>query len=133
MAIAGCGSESSSDESGGSADDGDGGNEDTSSGDGDSGDGGGGGGSLEIVEDEFYEEDMGAGVRGVVQNNGDEEIAYVEVKAEFLDSEGTRIGDGLANTSDLGAGQKWEFDAAYLDTDSSEVEDYQIEVTESGF
>lgn len=134
MALAGCGSDSASDTSGGSADDGDGGSEDTSTGtsSGDGGGDGGGSGSLEILEDEFYEESIGAGVKGTVKNNSGSEIGYVGVQAEFLDSEGTRVGEGMDNTTDLASGQEWQFDCMAT-TEASEIDDYKIEVSDSPF
>lgn len=137
MSIAGCGTESSSDTSGGDAND-DGGNDngDDSSGNSttDGGDSGGdGGGGLEILEDEYYEEDISAGVRGTVVNNSDSEVSYVGVQAEFLDSEGTRVGEGLDNTTDLAGGQEWDFDTVALDADAEEIDSYNIEVSDSSF
>lgn len=135
MGLAGCGSDSEpSDTSGGSADGGNNSNKDTSGGTADGGDsdGGDGGNSLEIVEDEFYEEDFSAGVKGTVKNNSDSEIGYVGVQAEFLDSEGTRVGEGMDNTTDLAAGQEWAFDCMAT-TEASKIDDYKIEVSDSPF
>lgn len=129
--IAGCGSDTASDTSSGTAGGSGGGGGDTSGGS--ATDGGGSGGKLKILSDEFYEEDMGAGVRGTVQNASDSEIGYVGVRVEFLNSEGTRISKNFTNTSDLGGGQKWKFDVMFLGDDASNVDDYKVEVSNSAF
>lgn len=132
MALAGCGADDEADdESSGDTGDGGNGGDDNSSGTTDGG--GGGGGDLEILEDEYYEEDFSAGVRGTVVNNSDSEISYVGVQAEFLDAEGTRVGEGLDNTTDLAGGQEWSFDTAALDADAEEIDSYNIEVSDSPF
>lgn len=133
MALAGCGSESPDDTSSGNA------NKDNNNNNG----GGGkpssgspsdsGGNKLEILNDEFYEDEMGAGVKGTVKNNTDSEISYVGVQAEFLNEEGTRVGEGLDNTTDLAADQKWQFNAMFMGTDTETIDDYRIEVSDSPF
>ena len=50
----------------------------------------------------------------------------------FLDADGTQIGEGLDNVSDLAAGREWQFECAYLDSDADQIEEYEIEVT-TGF
>lgn len=136
MSLAGCGADDEADDeaSGDTGNDG-GDNGDDSSGNSttDGGDSGGdGGGGLEILEDEFYEDDISAGVEGTVKNNSDSEISYVGVQAEFLDAEGTRVGEGLDNTTDLGAGQEWAFDVMST-AEPSEIDSYNIEVSDSPF
>lgn len=129
MSLAGCGADDEADdEASGDTSGGDGGDGDEASGDGENG-----GGGLEILEDEYYEEDFSAGVRGTVKNNSDEEIGYVGVQAEFVDSEGTRVGEGLDNTTDLAGGQEWDFDTVALDADAEEIDSYNIEVSDSPF
>lgn len=129
--LSGCLSEES-DESSGDANGGNGGgngNGSTNTGTTDGGDSGG----LAILEDEFYEEEYSGGVRGIVQNNTGAELSYVGVQAEFLDSEGTRIGEGLDNTTDLSSEQKWQFDAMFLGDNPEEIDSYNIEVSDSPF
>ena len=103
-----------------------------------SGNGGGNGGSggdqpdVEILNHDFYSEEYQSGVRGTAQNNTDRELSYVEASAVFLDAEGTQIGDGLDNVSDLAAGRKWEFDCMYLGSDPERIDSYEVEVS-NGF
>jgi hypothetical protein len=132
-AIAGCGSSDPSDRQEGSADDG--------SGEGSADDGSGEGSAdeseseqqIELLDHEFYEEEFSSGVSGTVENVSGEVLSYVEVQVYFLDSEGTQIGEGLDNTSDLAEGRRWEFDAAYLDSDPERIDTYEIETDVSNF
>lgn len=78
---------------------------------------------LEIVSSERYTEEYSEGVRGVARNVSEEVLAYAEVSAVFLDSDGAQVGDGIDNTSDLQPGRKWRFDCSYLgDADFSGYE-----------
>jgi len=159
-AIAGCGSSDPSDRQEGSADDGSGegsaddgsgegsaddgsgeGSADDGSGEGSADDGSGEGSAdeseseqqIELLDHEFYEEEFSSGVSGTVENVSGEVLSYVEVQVYFLDSEGTQIGEGLDNTSDLAEGRRWEFDAAYLDSDPERIDTYEIETDVSNF
>ena len=138
LALAGCSEDDGGDSSGGDADgnsgdsdsgnSGDGGNNN----DGNSGNGGNDQPDVEILNHEFYEEEFQSGVRGTAKNNTDSELSYVEASAVFLDADGTQIGEGLDNVSDLAAGREWQFECAYLDSDADQIEEYEIEVT-TGF
>lgn len=141
LALAGC-TEDGGDSGGGDANDNSGdssnGNSDNSGGDsngGDSNSGDSGGNDqpdVEILSHEFYSEEFSSGVRGTAVNNTDSEIGYVEATATFLDSEGTQIGEGLDNVSDLAGGREWEFDCMFTGDDASRIEEYEVEVT-TGF
>jgi|GEM_PF-3455893 len=128
LLLAGCTSDDETGREDGNANGGDG------SGDG-SGSGGGndGGSSVEILDHEWYEEQYSSGVKGTVENVSDEELSYVEVSAYFLDSEGTQIGDGLDNFTDLAPGRKAEFDCVFLGDDPSRVEEYEVEASVTNF
>ena len=145
LALAGCSESDSGDSGGGDANDNSGdsgnGNSDNSGGDSNSGNsndgnsGDGGGNDLpdvEILNHEFYEEEFSSGVRGTAVNNTGSELSYVEATATFLDSEGTQIGEGLDNVSDLAGGREWEFDCMFTGDDASRIEEYEIEVS-TGF
>jgi hypothetical protein len=128
VALAGCSEEGDADE--GNANGGDPGNGDTGGGNSGGGDTGGDDQpDVEIQSHEFYEEQFSAGVRGTAQNTTDRELSYVEAEAVFLDSEGTQIGEGLDNVSDLAAGRTWEFDCMFLGEDASRIASYEIEVS----
>ncbi|MFD1646868.1 FxLYD domain-containing protein [Haloarchaeobius litoreus] len=131
LALAGCTEEEPQDTAGG-----DGGGNGGDSGDSDGGETGDNGGDgnndrpdVEILEHEFYEEEVGAGVRGVARNNTDSELTYVQAEAIFLDGDGTQIGEGLDNVTDLAAGREWEFDCMYLDSDSDRIAEYELDVS----
>jgi len=139
--LAGCSSDETEREDGDAGNGGDsgGGGDSTTA---DSGGSGGGdanqttqssGNSVEILNHEWYEEDFSAGVRGTIENTTDEELSYVEISVYFLDSDGTQIGEGLDNFSDLAGGRTAEFDAMYVDDDPSRVEEYEIEAEVTDF
>lgn len=88
---------------------------------------------LELLEHEWYEEEFSAGVEGTVVNNSDSEVSYVGVQVKFVNDEGTRIGESLDNTTELGGGTKWAFDAMFTGTEPEKVSDYNIEVSDSSF
>jgi hypothetical protein len=137
LALAGC-SEDDGDSGGGDADgnsgdsdsgnSGDGGNNN----DGNSGNGGNDQPDVEILNHEFYEEEFQSGVQGTAKNNTDSELSYVEATATFLDADGTQIGEGLDNVSDLAGGREWEFDCLFTGDDASRIEEYEVEVS-TGF
>ncbi|MUV90388.1 hypothetical protein GJ629_11150 [Halapricum sp. CBA1109] len=85
---------------------------------------------MEILDHSFYQEEFTSGVRGTAVNNTDGELSYVEANATFLDADGTQIGEGLDNVTDLAAGREWEFDCMFLGDDPSRIAEYEIEVSE---
>ena len=129
--IAGCGSSDTGDREEGSTDDGS--TEDDGSGEGSADDGSESEQQIEVLNHEFYEDDFSSGVRGTIENVSGEVLSYVEVQVYFLDSEGTQIGEGLDNTSDLAEGRSWEFEAAYLDSDPERIDTYEIETDVTSF
>jgi hypothetical protein len=48
---------------------------------------------------------------GVVHNTKSKDYSYVQVMIPLLKSDGTKVGDAMANVSGLGGNQKWEFKA----------------------
>lgn len=81
----------------------------------------------EIVEHSAYEDEFESGVEGVVQNNTDEAIEYLEIEAKFFDEEGTRVGDNFTNVEDLGANKKWQFELMFLGDDG--FAEYELTLT----
>ena len=147
--LAGCsgdGDSGAGDADGGGSGDADGGGsgdaDSGGSGDADSGGSGDGSGSgsdgsgsqskVEITAHEFYSEEFSQGVKGTLRNNTDTELGYVEVEAVFLDAEGTQIGDGIDNVTDLAAGRAWEFDCMFLGDNPERIDRYEIEAS-TGF
>lgn len=125
LALAGCGENNSGDTGGGDANNN---NQDSGDAPGESDNQP----DIELLEHTFYEETYSAGVRGTAVNNTDNELSYVEAKAVFLDEDGTQIGDGLDNVTDLAPGREWEFDCVYLGEDPGRIAEYEISVS-SGF
>jgi hypothetical protein len=83
----------------------------------------------------FYSEEFASGVRGEVTNASDSTISDTEIQVRFYDSDDTRLGEGLDNTTDLGGGETYAFDVPSLLT-SDEVDtiaSYTITVTNSAF
>ncbi len=141
LAVAGCGSQES-DRQEGSADDGGGSESESGSADDSSSetesssadDGSEQEQLVELLDHSFYNEgQFDIGVSGTLENVSGEELSYVEVDVFFLDSEGTQIGEGLDNTSDLAAGRAWEFDATYLGEEGDRIETYEIETEVTNF
>lgn len=129
LGLAGCSEDDTGDADGGDA------NDDEDETDDENGDAGSGGGDtgqpdIEILDHSFYQEEFTSGVRGTAVNNTDSELSYVEANARFLDANGTQIGEGLDNVSDLAAGREWEFDCMFLGDDPSRIEEYEVEVSE---
>jgi hypothetical protein len=48
---------------------------------------------------------------GVIHNTKSKDYSYVQVMIPLLKSDGTKVGDAMANVSGLGGNQKWEFKA----------------------
>lgn len=89
---------------------------------------------IEVLEHEFYDDgSYETGVKGTLENVSGQELSYVEVKAFFLDGDGTQIGEGLDNTTDLAADRKWKFDCVYLDDNGSEIEEYELKTDVSNY
>ncbi|MEG0070492.1 MAG: FxLYD domain-containing protein, partial [Raoultibacter sp.] len=51
------------------------------------------------------------GVSGVFTNVTDKGIGYVQISYSLLDAEGAQVGTVFANTSNLGAGAVWKYEA----------------------
>lgn len=90
-------------------------------------------GDVKILNHEMYTGEYKYGVKGKLKNQTDRELLYVEVTATFFDSEGTRIGEGLDNMSDLGPGTTATFDAMAMQGEAGNVEKYEVEVTSTDF
>lgn len=86
---------------------------------------------VKLLSDELVEEDMSTKVVGEVKNTSGNKQSYVGVEVKFKNSEGTRVGEGLDNTTELPAGQTWAFEAMYLGEES--VESYTIKASTSSF
>lgn len=85
---------------------------------------------LEIVEHELVEEEFSVEVQGIVRNNGSDVESYVQVDVIFYDSDGTRIDNGMSNTSDLTPDEEWAFSVLTTE-DADDIAEYDISVTDS--
>lgn len=69
---------------------------------------------------------------GILKNTTGKDKSYVQVQIPMLDKDGNKLGDALANTTNLKDGQTWKFRAMYLDT-NNEVKTYNpYEMTITG-
>ena len=66
------------------------------------------------------------GFRGAATNTSDEALTYCVITLELLDPSGAKIGDAMATTTHLDAGQTWRFDAHNANTISSPVERVRV-------
>jgi len=124
--LAGCGTEDPEFESGngGSGENGGGGdNSSTSEPDGD----------IKILEHQLVRENEGTNsetvsVEGSAENTSDEQLSYAEVRARFLDEDGTLLESSLDNVNDLGPGMKWQFEIIFpgFGEDATAVSEYEI-------
>jgi hypothetical protein len=60
-------------------------------------------------------------------------LSYAEVRARFLDEDGTLLESSLDNVNDLGSGMKWQFEIRFPGSgeDASAVSEYEIAVGNS--
>ena len=66
------------------------------------------------------------GFRGAATNTSDEALSYCIITLELLDPSGAKIGDAMATTTHLDAGQTWRFDAHNANTISSPVDQVRV-------
>lgn len=88
------------------------------------------GGGLEITEHELTTDDFSSYIEGVVVNNTGSEQSYVELEAEVYNSDGQKIGTPFTNTQNLADGGEWAFELM-LTSDSEEIDEYELSVTDS--
>lgn len=93
--------------------------------------GGGDGGGLEILSSRGETTEYGSVmVVGRARNDGDDALGYAQIEAYFYDASEARVGSGVTNINNLGAGRVWNFECLCLDCpDPSRVAAYSLEVT----
>lgn len=64
-------------------------------------------------------------IEGEVINASDRDYSYVQLGFGLYDSTGAKVGDAVANTSGLAAGQRWRFEA--VGTNSNSPDTFQLE------
>lgn len=72
-------------------------------------------------------------VWGVVRNEGDRELSYVEIRAVFLDEDGEELNRVIENVEDVTSGAEWGFEIEFQEygEPAAEVADYELEVLTS--
>lgn len=81
---------------------------------------------VEIVEHEMQRDDLGnATVDVLVENSGDESINYLEAQAVLFNAADERVGDGLANTTNVPPGEQVRFDVLTT-ADYDAVDHYEV-------
>ncbi len=93
---------------------------------------------VRIVESELVREEEGTdeetvAVEGVAQIIGDEEIRYVEVRAEFYDAEDELLDSTNERIEDVTERRRWEFRIEYPNYGeaAAEVRGYSVDVATS--
>ncbi|WP_331236196.1 FxLYD domain-containing protein [Natronorarus salvus] len=93
---------------------------------------------VRIVESELVREGQGTdeetvAVEGVAQIIGDEEIRYVEVRAEFYDAEDDLLDTTVERIEDVTERRRWEFRIEYphYGDEAAEVRGYSVDVATS--
>lgn len=66
------------------------------------------------------------GFRGAATNTSDEVLTYCIITLELLDPSGAKIGDAMATTTHLDAGQTWRFDASCANSIASPIEQVRV-------
>jgi len=66
-------------------------------------------------------------VQGTVVNTGSEVVRTVEVRVRVYNATGAQLGLYIARTSDLAAGNAWQFEVILL-ASPSDIADYEIAV-----
>jgi len=66
------------------------------------------------------------GFRGAATNTSDEALSFCTITLELLDPSGAKIGDAMATTTHLDAGQTWRFDAHNANAISSPVDRVRV-------
>jgi hypothetical protein len=72
--------------------------------------------AVEVVEHDYQTgEYRSASVTGVVRNNSNQTLSYVQVEINLYDGQGTQLGSTLANTNNLEPGGRWRFEAQVIE------------------
>lgn len=83
---------------------------------------------LTVTEHELVESEFGsAKITGVVKNNTDRTLDYVQATAKLLDESGAQLGTAMTNTTDLEAGARWKFEIV-TGKDYANVANYELTV-----
>lgn len=72
-------------------------------------------------------------VWGIVRNEGDRELTYVEIGATFFDADGEELDRVIEKTEDTTSGTEWPFEIEFphFGEEAARVETYDLEVVTS--
>ncbi len=89
--------------------------------------------NLEVTNQELYQQNGEVGVRGTVENTGDQPYEAVEVEVVVHDDAGDVLYEFIdekeeAQRGSLGAGESWQFDVVFEEAQMSEVTEYTVNV-----
>ena len=79
-----------------------------------------------IEEPELVYEDYCHKIVGVIQNNKDYTLEYIDIEFALYDAEGNNIGTAYANGGNIKPGTNWKFEAYILEDDVDTFELIQI-------
>lgn len=84
---------------------------------------------VEILSHEMvYDDTLGAKVQGGVRNTTESTLSYIEVSAKFYNNDGTRVGEGMWNATDVEPKTTVQFETIGATVDSEPAE-YEIETS----
>ncbi len=91
--------------------------------------------SIVIVWDQLvrYNEgtdDERVSVWGVLRDESDRTLSYIEVRATFLDADGEALAQVIENVRDTTAGEEWTFDIEFprYGEDARNIDSYELDV-----
>lgn len=87
----------------------------------------------DLVRDNPGTEEERVYVWGVVRNERDRRLNYVEIEATFLDEEGEELDRVIENVEDVTSGEEWEFQVEFprYGEEARRVDSYELEVVTS--
>lgn len=86
---------------------------------------------VEMTDEEQFGEPTKV-VEGTIENVGNRDLEYVEAAVHFLDADAVVVGENVSNTTELRAGDDWDFEVDYFSpsrTHVSEAVGYDLVVT----
>ena len=91
--------------------------------------------TIVIVWDRLVRYDEGTdeervSIWGVVRDDGDRELSYIELRATFLDADGEELERVIENVRDVTAGEEWTFDIEFPrhGEEARAVQSYELDV-----
>ena len=83
----------------------------------------------DLGRDDPGTEDERVYVWGVVRNEGDRELSYLEVEATFFDEEGEELDTVIEHVDDVTEGDEWPFEVEFprFGEEAARVDDYELE------